>query len=70
MFIVILNLFLFLAVIWIILYGLHQWPRILGESDELYPSKLPVEGSAWYLPVWIFLIGIFVISLISYFSGN
>jgi predicted membrane metal-binding protein len=70
MFIVIFNLFLFLAVICIILYGLSQWPRILGDSDELYPGKLPVEGSGWHLPVWVFLMGIFVITLVSFFSGN
>ncbi len=70
MLIVIFNLFVILAIILVLLYGLGQWPKILGESDEVYPSKLPVESSAWHFPLWIFLIGILIITIISYFYGN
>lgn len=64
--VVILTLAILLAIINLLFYGLKKWKQLVVNQDESEEDNLeiPVEDSRSRLPLWVLLIGIFIITLI------
>ena len=66
--IVVITLVIMITIIILLFYGLKKWKSLIvtqdaSEEDNL---ELPIEDSRSHIPIWILLIGIFLITFIAY----
>jgi Na+/H+ antiporter NhaC len=67
--IVIITLVIMLTIIILLFYGLKKWKSLIVTQDESEEDnlELPIEDSRSHIPIWILLIGIFIVTFIAYF---
>ncbi len=62
MWIVILNLCLFLLLLGFFFYGIRQWTSLISEPEE--EKSVIVDSSNLRIPLWILIVGLGVLSLL------
>ena len=60
MWVALLVFCLFLLLISLLLYGLHQWENLLADPDEDAPPELATSGHppGRFLALWVLLVGL------------